>query len=121
MDDLVDNLKKQFNEQIVIDVNDSSLTLSLNFKGGNKTPNNLGDEDEFKEMLEKFGELTEEIHMDFKFEVDSQKIEIKFNSQEDMEKVHLSLERSFERAVEFYKRALFGDFTVVKDLGDFKE
>jgi hypothetical protein len=95
--------------------------ISLVFKGEKKTKEELGEETEIKDMLKVFGGLTEEIYMDVNVDEISQKISIKFNSEEDMVKVNSIMENLWERASELLNKAFLGDFKAIKDLEDFTE
>lgn len=119
MEDLIDGMKNLLKDQVLIQVDETNLTISLNFKGEKKTKDELGEENEVKDMLKIFGGLTKEIYMDIDIDDKSQKINIKFKNKEDMAKVHEILENLWERAVSILKKAIAGDFMAIKDLGDF--
>lgn len=121
MENLIDSIKDMLKDQILIQVDETNLTLSLNFKGEKKTKDELGEESEVRDMLKIFGGLNEEIHMEIDIDEKSQKISFKFKDEEDMVKVREILENLWQRAAILLKKAITGDFMALKDLGDFSE
>ena len=78
MENIIDGLKDMLKEQVSINIDDTNLKISLEFKGEEKRKDELGEESEIKDMLKMFGGLTEEIQMDIKIDEESQKITMEF-------------------------------------------
>lgn len=121
MENIIDGLKNMLKEQVSINIDDTKLKISLDFKGEKKRKDELGKESEVKDMLKVIGGLTEDIQMDINVDEESQKITIEFKNKEDMINVQNILENLWERASELLKKAFLGDFMAIKDLGDFTE
>ena len=121
MENIIDELKDMLREQVSINIDDTKLKISLDFKGEKKRKDELGKESEVKDMLKVIGGLTEDIQMDINVDEESQKITIEFKNKEDMINVITVLENLWESASELLKRAFLGDFMAIKDLGDFTE
>ncbi|MFW9878139.1 MAG: hypothetical protein ACFFG0_34090 [Candidatus Thorarchaeota archaeon] len=121
MENIIDELKVMLEKRININVDENNLTVSLNFRGELITREEIGEENEIREMFKIIGGLTEEVDIDIKIDEDSQQIKIKFKKRNDMEHINRILENLWERAAELLNKALLGDFTALKDLGDFED
>jgi hypothetical protein len=108
-------------DSIIIQSDEKNLTLSLIFKENVISKDDLGDETEIKDMLRIFGGLREEISMKIDTVMESQKINLKFQKEEDMVKVYDVLVRLWDNTVKLLKTVFSGDFSVIRDLGDFND
>ena len=121
MENVIDGLKSMLESQISIKVDETNLTLSLNFKGEKKNKSDLGEESEVRDMLKIIGGLSDEIQMDMDIDEESQKIIMFFKNKEDIAIVHNIFENLWEKAATLLKKAFLGDFSAIKDLDDFSE
>jgi hypothetical protein len=121
MAEIFDNLGLMLRDSIIIQSEEKNLTISLIFKENVINKDDLGDEIEIKDMLRIFGGLRDEISMEIDTNIESQKIKIKFQKKEDMVKVYDVLEKLWDNIVKLLKTVFSGDFSVIRDLGDFND
>jgi len=119
--EIFDSVGSMLRDSIIMQSDEKNLILSLIFKDKVISKEDLGDEAEIKDMLRIFGGLREEISMEIDTNVESQKIEIKFQKKEDMVKVYEVLDKLWDNTVKLIKKAFSGDFSVIRDLGDFND
>jgi len=118
--EIFDRIGSMLRDSIIIKSDEKNLTLSLIFKHV-ISKDDLGEEAEIKDMLRIFGGLREEISMEIDTNMESQKIDLKFQKKEDMVKVYDVLDKLWDNTVELLKTVFSGDFSVIRDLGDFND
>ena len=108
-------------DSIIIQSDEKNLTLSLIIKENVISKDDFGDEVEIKDMLRIFGGLREEISMEIDTDIESQTIKLKFQKKEDLVKVYDVLDKLWDNTVKLAKKAFSGDFSAIRDLGDFND
>lgn len=121
MAEIFDRIGSMLKDSIIIKSDEKNLTLSLIFKENVISKDDLGEEAEIRDMLRIFGGLREEISMEIDTNMESQKIDLKFQKKEDMVKVYDVLDNIWDNTVKLVKKVFSGDFSVIRDLGDFKD
>ena len=121
MERFVGNAKQLFEDSIEFQHNEQELTLSIIVKGDKKSKEVLGEEIEIRDMLRMFGGLNEDITMEIDIDEESQKIDLKFQDKDNYIKVRDVLDNIMERLMDICYKALDGDISHFKDLGDFND
>jgi hypothetical protein len=119
--EIFDSIGSMLRDSIIIRSDEKNLTLSLIFKKNVISKDDLGEEVEIKDMLRIFGGLREDISMEIDIDMESQKIELKFQKKEDMVKVNDVLDNLWDNTLKLARKAFSGDFSVIRDLGDFND
>lgn len=121
MERFVARAKELFEETVQIKAIEKDLVLSIIVKSDKKVKGNFADQIEVKDMLRMFGGLNEDIAMEIDIDEESQKIDLKFQNKDNYIKVRNVLDNLVERIIDLTYKALDGDVSHFKDLGDFND
>ena len=117
MEDILIDLKEILTSAIDIKVDKAKLSITMQIKSDN-IRGDLATPKEVENMLKIFGGLKEEIPMEIEIDNKNQKINLKFNNKNDLDKIQKLLDKIWDRATHMIEQAIAGDFSVIKDLGD---
>ncbi len=124
MEEFFPKLSDIFNEKIEIRENIEKLLIELKINKEDLIPGDLGNPNEVKEMIRKFGGVKEDISMDVAVDEKTNIITIKLQNNEDFETISTAMKNLWERASNLLIEAFSvepGTVGKFKDLGEFDE
>ena len=114
MEDLLPNLKGMLKEAIEIKTSPSNLEILIIVK--KQIEEVFAEPEEIIIMLKMYGGLREDIPMEIDIDNDGQKITLKFQNEDDFEKVEKIMETIWDNAVDLIVQAMEGDLSRIKDI-----
>ena len=111
-------LKDMLKEATNIEVDEDNLVLKLIVKSKIDLKDDFASPNEVKEMLQMFGGLKEDVPMEIKVDSEAQKIEILFDSKDDMNKIFEILKNLWDRVVKLLNQVIAGDLSGLKEIDD---
>jgi hypothetical protein len=114
MEEILPSLKDLLKESIDILLEKDNRLIKLEVKS--KIQGKLAEKDEVIIMLKMFGGLREDIPIEIRINHDSQIIEMKFEKEEDFEKIRQSMEDIWDNTVDLLEKALQGDFKPINEI-----
>lgn len=114
MEDIIPSLKGMLQEAIDIKANASTLTILMTVK--KDIEGIVADSEEIIVMLKMYGGLREEIPMEIDVDNATQIITLKFQKEEDFNKIEKVLETLFDNAVDLLVQTMDGDFNCIRDI-----
>ena len=121
MEDLIYNLKEIMQENVDIIDDEDNLEFCILIKGKTLKNDELGDVDEIMDMLRIFGGLSEDIPINVTKDEEAQKIVLRVENKQDFSKLQEILDGLWERTQELMKKSFEGDYSFIKDIGDFND
>ena len=110
--------KDVLKEATKIEVDEENLVLKLTVKSKIDLKNDFASPIEVKEMLQIFGGLKEDIPMNIRVDNKAQKIEFKFDSKDNMNKIHSILNSLWDRVENLLRQVIAGDLSGLEEIGD---
>jgi hypothetical protein len=114
MEEILPSLKSMLKESIDISHEKENLLIKIEVKS--KIQGKLAEKDEVIIMLKMFGGLREDIPMDIQINDESKTIKLKFETEEDLEKIQQIMEDIWDNAVDLLEKALQGDFKSINEI-----
>jgi len=114
MEDIIPGLKGMLQEAIDIKANVSNLTILMTVK--KDIQGIVADSEEIIVMLKMYGGLREEIPMEIDVDNATQIITLKFQKEEDFNKIEKILETLFDNAIDLLVQTMNGDFNCIRDI-----
>ncbi|TFG00596.1 MAG: hypothetical protein EU540_05110 [Promethearchaeota archaeon] len=121
MEKFMPHAKALFEDSVQIKANEKDLVISIIVKSENKLKGAFANKTEVNDMLRMFGGLNEDIAMEIDIDEESQKIDLKFQDKNNYIKVRDILDNFLERIIDICNKALAGDISHFRDLGDFSD
>lgn len=114
MEELLPHLKSILKETIDIELDASNFVILMTVK--KDIEGIIAEPEEIITMLNMYGGLSEEISMEIDIDNETQIITLKFQEEEDFQKIAKILETIWDNAVELLVQATNGDFSRLKNI-----
>ena len=114
MEELLPHLKSILKEAIDIKLDTSNLVILMTVN--NNIEGIIAEPEEIITMLQMYGGLNEEIPMGIDINNETQIITLKFQKEEDFQKIAKILETLWDNAVDLLVQATNGDFSRIKNM-----
>ena len=114
MEEILPSLKNMLKEAIDISLKKENHIIKIEVRSDIK--GKFADKDEVIIMLKMFGGLREDIPMDIIIDDSSKIIELKFETEEDFEKIRQAMEHIWDNAVDLLEKALQGDYKQINEI-----
>jgi hypothetical protein len=101
-----------------IEVDEGNLVLKLVVKSKIDLKNDFASPNEVKEMLQIFGGIKEDFPINIRVDNKAQKIEFKFDSKDNMNRIHSILSSLWDRVENLLKQVIAGDLSSVQEIPD---
>jgi len=121
MEDLIYNLKEIMQENVDVNEDESNLEFCITIKGKTLKSGELGDVNEIMDMLRMFGGLSEDIPIKITRDEEAQKIILRVENKSDFTKLHEVFDGLWDRTQDLMMKSFKGDFSFIKDIGDFSD
>lgn len=117
MEEIIHSLRNILKQAIEHKVDENNLKITLIVKKEVKGP--LAEPDEVITMFQMLGGLKEEIPMEINTDNKAQKINIKFQTKEDLNKIRAIINTIWDNTVDLLEEFIAGDLTRLKDIPDY--
>lgn len=117
MEEIIPSLRNMLKQAIEHKVDENNLKITLIVKKEVIGP--LAEPDEVTTMFQMLGGLKEEIPMEINIDNKAQKINIKFQTKEDLNKIRAIINTIWDNTVDLLEEFIAGDLTRLKDIPDY--
>ena len=108
-------------ENVDVNEDESNLEFCITIKGKTLKSGELGDVNEIMDMLRMFGGLSEDIPIKITRDEEAQKIILRVENKSDFTKLHEVFDGLWDRTRDLMMKSFKGDFSFIKDIGDFSD